>query len=196
MRRNETKWGRRVRRAWIALAVTVGITGITLGILTIRYFFSDWFINPRIVEVPDLVGTVYREGLLPDGSGIQVVRIGRYDDAPSGTVLSQEPAGGSRRKVTDGKRFVTVTLVVSRGRETAVLPSVVGQTESRGKAAVLGAGFSVRIRWKRSRRPYGEILRTEPAAGTSLPLGTDVILVLSTGPVARAGEARGRVSEH
>ncbi len=123
----------------------------------------------RLVEVPSVIGqqqdlaesTLRGEGLIPDIEQ-------RDSDAPEGEVIAQDPAGGSTVK-----RHTTVTVVVSTGAGSAIVPNVVGQSDDEARAALKDAGLSVRIVKRTTSDPNedGQVLEQSPPAGTRLRRG-------------------------
>ena len=117
----------------------------------------------RLVEVPSVIGqqqdlaesTLRGEGLIPDIEQ-------RDSDAPEGEVIAQDPAGGSTVK-----RHTTVTVVVSTGAGSAIVPNVVGQSDDEARAALKDAGLSVRIVKRTTSDPNedGRVLEQSPPPG-------------------------------
>ena len=125
--------------------------------------------GPRLVEVPSVIGlqqdlaesTLRGEGLIPDIEQ-------RDSDAPEGEVIAQDPAGGSTVK-----RHTTVTVVVSTGAGSAIVPNVVGQSDDEARTALKDAGLSVRVvkRTTSDQNEDGQVLEQSPTAGTRLRRG-------------------------
>lgn len=68
----------------------------------------------------------------------------RHDaNVPRGTVISQSPVAGSRRKVTPGVRPCTLTVCISLGKESAVVPDVCGLSLREAKGQLTALGFCV-----------------------------------------------------
>jgi serine/threonine-protein kinase len=125
--------------------------------------------GPRLVTVPPVVGeqqdlaesTLRREGLIPDIEQ-------RDSDEPVGEVIAQDPAAGSTVR-----KHTTVTVVVSTGAGSAIVPNVVGQSRQEARADLREAGLSVRISKRTTSDPNedGQVLEQSPAAGTRLRQG-------------------------
>lgn len=101
-----------------------------------------------------------------------VVAIERvYANAPEGTVYSQSPAPGTIVPVGD-----TVTLTISRGNAPIVMvsmPDVIGLTESAARAKITAAGLvPYGMPWWTTTGGYGLVAHQFPAAGTSVPSGS------------------------
>jgi serine/threonine-protein kinase len=76
-----------------------------------------------------------------------------------------------------------VTLFVSRGQFQFEVPNVVGLTEDEAVAAIESAGLVVGERTTQpSEEPEGTVISQDPAAGEQVPGGSEVNLVVSSGP--------------
>jgi beta-lactam-binding protein with PASTA domain/predicted Ser/Thr protein kinase len=159
------------KRWWIALLVGLLVAAAIVGGLLL--FGSDKVTVANVVGA-DEASAVQR--LRTDGLSTEIVR--RSDPRqPQGTVIGQNPQGGER--LDEGE---VVTLTVSDGPGTAVVPDLVGQGRNAATRALREAGFLVRER----RQPSMEIgenrvIETSPESGTSLDKGQTVTLVVSTG---------------
>src|SRR3546814_18143895 len=91
-------------------------------------------------------------------------------------VLSSDPAAGDR--VLDGG---TVTVVLSLGPERYAVPKVAGSTEDEAQKAIQDANldFGRSIEKFSEKVPAGELIRSDPTAGTRLKPGTTVDIDLS-----------------
>ena len=128
--------------------------------------------GPKLVEVPLVIGKqqdaadaqLRDAGLIPNFES-------RDSDAPAGQVIAQTPGAGSTVK-----RHATVTVVVSNGTGTAVVPNVVGQSLDAAKADLSAAGLSARIVQRATADPGEDdrVLEQSPSAGTRLRRGEPV----------------------
>jgi beta-lactam-binding protein with PASTA domain len=155
---------------WLLLLALLLAGGAAAAILLTR---------PAKVLVPVVVNQqvavaqteVQNAGLTPN-------LIYRTTDKPQGTVIDQNPRGGVR--VDDGS---TVTLTVSNGPGNTVVPTVEGRLEAQAvqvlKAAHLVIGAT--LTENSDTIPAGSATRTDPVAGQSLPVGTNVTLFVSSG---------------
>ena len=140
----------------------------------VRYFVSTG--KPR-VQVPEVVGaresdavaTLRAAGLVP-----RVVDI--FSDEPEGTVIAQDPKGGT--SIVEGS---DVRLNVSKGPQRTGLPNVVGRSFDDAAAALREAGFTPVRRDVEAPEPEGTVIGMSPGAGTLVPPGTRVTLNVSTG---------------
>jgi serine/threonine-protein kinase len=103
-------------------------------------------------------------------------------DQPPGTVLSSDPAAGAPvAKLPQGGR-PTVNVVVAR-EPLVPVPDVTNQSPFAAAATLQGAGFTVTVVQQPSDTvPKDSVIGTDPAAGTPLARGTEVKLLVSTGP--------------
>ena len=63
------------------------------------------------------------------------------------------------------------------------MPSVVGRTQAQAVTAVRTASLDPQVTEAFDEKvPKGEVVRADPAPGTSVPRGSDVVLVVSKGP--------------
>jgi beta-lactam-binding protein with PASTA domain/predicted Ser/Thr protein kinase len=140
----------------------------------VRIFVSTG--KPR-VAVPDVVGAresaaigvIQEAGLLPDVHDI-------FSDKPTGTVIAQDPKGGT--SVVKGS---TVRVNISKGQQNIGIPSVIGQSFDEASRQLRAAGLTpVRVDVESS-EPKGRVVDQDPAPGSLQPPGTEVTLSVSTG---------------
>jgi eukaryotic-like serine/threonine-protein kinase len=93
-------------------------------------------------------------------------------------VVGQNPDAGVR--LNSGS---TVTLTVSSGPGNMSVPPVSGLTKATAEKAIKRAGLRIGAEQQESSNniPAGNATRTDPASGTSLPVGTAVTLYISSG---------------
>jgi eukaryotic-like serine/threonine-protein kinase len=140
----------------------------------VRYFVSTG--KPR-VQVPEVVGaresdavaTLRAAGLVP-----RVVDI--FSTEPEGTVIAQDPKGGT--SIVEGS---DVRLNVSKGPQQTGLPNVIGRSFDDAAAALREAGFTPVRRDVEASEPEGTVIGMSPGAGTLAPPGTRVTLNVSSG---------------
>jgi serine/threonine-protein kinase len=97
---------------------------------------------------------------------------------PSGTVIGQDPLGG-----TKADKGSTVTLKVSTGPGNVTIPSVVGLPKADAIKKLKRAGLKIGAVQPESSStvPNGDATRTDPRAGQSQPAGTSITLFVSSG---------------
>jgi beta-lactam-binding protein with PASTA domain/predicted Ser/Thr protein kinase len=132
--------------------------------------------KPR-VAVPDVLGareaaaivTIRAAGLEPDAREI-------FSDKPTGTVIAQDPTGGTR--VVKG---TTVRINISKGLENIGIPNVIGQSFAEASRQLSAEGFAAVRRDVDDPAPKGTVVEQDPGPGTLHPPGTEVTLSVSTG---------------
>jgi beta-lactam-binding protein with PASTA domain/predicted Ser/Thr protein kinase len=96
---------------------------------------------------------------------------------PPGTVIRQSPQPG-----TKAKEGSTVTLTVSQGPGTVSIPTVAGQSQTKAAKRLRAKGLRVTVqRESSSTAPAGQATRTDPLSGTSVQVGSQVTLYISSG---------------
>ena len=129
--------------------------------------------GPEPIPVTNYVGKATAEAKEAlTGLGFVVnVTDAHSDTVAAGSVISQTPAEGT------GKRGDTIELVNSLGPELVAVPKVAWQSEKKARAALEGAGFTVKVvygseEWLR----LGVVSRTDPGAGKMAPKGSQITL--------------------
>ena len=141
------------------------------------------------VAVPEVVGereAAARRALERAGFEVRVQRV--FAGAPRGEVVEQDPAGGSR-----AAQGATVLIKVSKGRNLARVPDVIGLTENEAVALLRERGFEPRVFDVPSPEPEGTVVAQEPRAGVRAPADSRVRINVSTGQ--ETGETTERPEE-
>jgi beta-lactam-binding protein with PASTA domain len=98
------------------------------------------------------------------------------DQVEAGLVIRSEPGGG-----TTATRGSTVVLTVSKGQKLAKVPVLVGTQRSVAAQQIRGRGLTPGVEEEESAKPAGEVIRQAPSAGSELPRGSSVAIVVSKG---------------
>ncbi|HEY3079228.1 MAG TPA: PASTA domain-containing protein [Chloroflexota bacterium] len=133
---------------------------------------------PVRVAVPNLVGQTFAAAAATlQGVGLSLSPTDpgqRESDAPSGTVVEQQPAAAQR--VLPGTA-VAVVVAVPR---TALVPNLVGQSAAAARSALSALGLTLADGGgQESDQPAGTVVSQAPAAGTRVTVGSAVTLVLA-----------------
>lgn len=139
-------------------------------------------VNRDVVTVPDVVRSPYEEarevfykaGLLTE------IRGKEYDDTiPEQAVISQYPIAEAR--VKKGRK---IAVVVSKGKEIAMIPDVRNVTERQARIFMKKAGFTIGNVKKvySEKRPVDYVIDAFPKSGTTTSREIDVGLFVSKGP--------------
>ncbi|HET6448663.1 MAG TPA: Stk1 family PASTA domain-containing Ser/Thr kinase [Conexibacter sp.] len=157
---------------WAWLLAALALAAIVLGVVLLT--------RPGTVTVPRVVGQDVASAtseLRTAGLKANIDRVA--SSRPVDEVLAQDPGGGEEAK--DGS---TVTLTVSRGPGQVAVPSVDGLGETKASALLTDAGLVVDrvVREANDTVPNGRVIKTSPAAGTTIDRGSNVTLFVSSGP--------------
>lgn len=169
------------------------------ALISILLFFSlFWILIDSVLSVSGSAeGTVLE---IPLFCGMQESEIARhprmvfrteyrYDDtAARGTVLSQSPRAGTKKKLYDGEATVEVRLWVSLGKQTHTLPSFFGTDAREAEATLRAIGVCADIRSIKDDAMAGKVLRQSPLAGTSVAKGDTVTLWVGAPTPTRTAE--------
>ena len=134
------------------------------------------------LTTPDLVGKYYSQVLSdPAYADFNIVE-GEYvynESIDAGKIIEQTPE--KNRKIDVGG---TITVTISRGAKTFQLPDYVNMEARQVKIELERLGITCVENTPEFNDdvPNGYVLRTEPAAGTSLTAGDTVTLTVSKGP--------------
>ena len=100
-----------------------------------------------------------------------------YSDEPAGTVISQDIAGGNKIEVGG-----SVGYTVSKGKEKAKMPAVIGLSEADAKAQLQAAGLTPVIYHEANENPKGSVFYASANTGDELEKGATVEIWISDGP--------------
>ena len=132
---------------------------------------------PQPVTMPDVAGQNYvAAGSTLEGLGLAADSYPVASQETRGTVVGQRPDSGTTAKEGD---IVRNNVALGSGaRSTKEVPDVTGPQASDARDAVRRAGFTVRTMFRDapSDEEVGEVLTQQPAAGSSQPELTQVIL--------------------
>jgi eukaryotic-like serine/threonine-protein kinase len=98
------------------------------------------------------------------------------DQIEAGLVIRSDPPGG-----TTATRGSTVVLTVSKGQKLAKVPVLVGTQRSVAVQQIRGRGLTPSVEEEESAKPAGQVIRQAPSAGSELPRGSSVSIVVSQG---------------
>jgi serine/threonine-protein kinase len=130
--------------------------------------------------IPEVIGSTFEQAVAQLAAACftnPVRQDANHDEAEPNTVFDQNPRPG-----VEAACDAPITLSVSLG--PATIPDVAGQTVDQASNALGRAGYDV---VGTQQEPSGSVaqglvIRTNPPAGTAAPEGTDVTLIVSSGP--------------
>ena len=159
----------------MAVAFIIGATILVYLIFTNST--NPLFSNRDNVQLIDFVGQTEDEFRTSDYFALLTPDIVyEYNSSyPAGTIFQQSPAAG--RTVKEKQK---ITLKVSRGTEIITLPDVGGYDKDTAKQTLVDLGVSVTTRRETNDSvAEGTVIRTEPAAGSSVEGGSTVVLYVA-----------------
>jgi eukaryotic-like serine/threonine-protein kinase len=165
---------RRRRLELIAAGVAALIIAVVLVLALTRPSSTATVTVPSVAGQSETTASaaLRRAGLIP------VPALTANGAVASGTVISETPPAGS--VVGKGTR---VTISVSTGPGSSALPNVVGLTTGQATSKLKGAGFKPSTETQSSSSVAGgHVISTDPPAGTELQAGSQVTVVVSSGP--------------
>ncbi|MCP9487885.1 MAG: PASTA domain-containing protein [Gaiellaceae bacterium MAG52_C11] len=134
--------------------------------------------GPPRETVPDVVGEQADAAVdAIEAASFKAAVTEVFSDEDDETVIRQEPAAGGNLK--EGS---TVALVVSKGQRPVDVPDVVGTTSSEATATLRDAGLEANVVSVPSAESAGTVLAQNPAAGTTVEVGSRVRLNIAQAP--------------
>ncbi len=135
--------------------------------------------GPVQVPVPNVVGKSEADAtnvLKTAGFEVNITKTPSLTVANGNVISTNPPAGTSRAKGS------SVQLVVSAGKPLKTIPSLAGDSPTVAGQALAGLGLTaIQADEASSSVPSGQVTRTLPAAGTPVPVGSQVTVFVSTG---------------
>lgn len=166
------------RWPWVVAAVAAVLIGLIL-----------WgMLRDNTVEVPSVVGSDLDSAISRlSGDGFTVGDVDRVQrDVPINQVVNQDPVGAAERDCAAFGWFCSdpdVNLTVSGGPGQVEVPDVTGQPRDEAEQAMDEAGLGVTVETRNSSDvPVDAVIETDPPAGESVRRGSEVTLVVSSGP--------------
>jgi eukaryotic-like serine/threonine-protein kinase len=136
--------------------------------------------GPEFLLVPDVLGDTQAHAVeaLTTAGFSPLVAMAFDETVPKGRVIRQDPDPNAK-----SERGSTVTVMISEGPPPIKIPDLKDQPAANAQAALVSLGFTVTQKqdFSATIQP-GNVIRTNPPAGTSAPKGSEVILVVSKGP--------------
>ncbi len=165
---------RKHRRRWAIAVVLI----VVLGLLAAA---GGWWLGGRWSSTPPSIGLsqAAAEAAVRDAGLVPRVTVEHHNEVAAGMVAASVPTAG-----TEQLRGSEVDLLVSSGRPQ--VPDIAAGTDPAAATSAIRAA-DLTIGPPTAPVPddavaLGALLRTDPAAGTALPIGAPVSLVLSAGP--------------
>ena len=163
----------------IVIAAIAGVIAVIAVVIGILYAFG---VIGGGIEVPNLVGMTTEEAeaeLNELGLKMDVGEEVPSDEIEEGLIASQTPDEGETVEEGD-----TVTVMLSSGKPTGQVPSLVGRPydEDSIRALLEASNYQLgSVTYQESDAEEGEIINQDPGAGTEAEEGTSVNVVVSKG---------------
>ena len=164
----------------VAAVVVVGL--VVGGIFLWNYFRNNTDTNSDEVIVPTFTGMIYETEIKDNAEyadfEFEIVE-GNQPSQPAGVVLNQNPQAGMTVK-----RGKTITLTVNGGTlEQIIVEDVTGDSQQDAYDTLEALGLSPRIQAVADdETAVGYVVRTDPAAGSTVASGSSITIFVSSGP--------------
>jgi serine/threonine-protein kinase len=153
----------------VALVIVLGV-GLGLG--------GWWLFAGRFIQVPAVAGDSVGQAtavLTADGFTVSRGAGVHSNTVAKGNVVGTSPAG----RVSKGAR---ISLLISTGPFTSVVPRVRGLTQDAAQAALQRVHLVSTIQKVGADAPVGSVIGTNPRAGTTWPQTKTVTILVAAGP--------------
>jgi len=156
----------------LLIVVVIIALGVGLGL------GGWWLTSGRFTQVPSVSGDSVTQAtavLTADSFTVKQGARVHSDTVPSGSVTSTSPAG----RVSKGS---TITILVSDGPFTSVVPEVQNETLTAAQAALQRVHLVSTTEKVGSNAPVGTVIGTNPPAGTTWPQTKTVTILVAGSP--------------
>ncbi|MBQ4051642.1 MAG: Stk1 family PASTA domain-containing Ser/Thr kinase [Oscillospiraceae bacterium] len=178
-----------IKRSPTILILTGIAAACCITALMVLLGFFYWGRDEKVPEIlmPDLVGQDYEEIRTHDDYdqfNFVIEERALTDDYPAGQIYYQSIQPGTSVKIDR-----TVTIKVSDGIITLVVPELVGKDISEAEQALYDMGLDYTIRTQVAEGvPADQVLQTDPPMGTQVEKTTQVVLYVSRGEATVASK--------
>ncbi len=142
--------------------------------------------NGTDVTVENFVGKVYDDALVrsmeAQGYRITVKEGTAEDGSPMNLIVYQDPKEGSVKKYIQGEKPIDITLYVYNGSDTVKLADLAFKEYAALKVEYATLYKFEKVDEHSNTVPEGYVIRTEPAAGSDVTMGTEIKVIVSKGP--------------
>jgi serine/threonine-protein kinase len=165
----------RRRRSTIIITLVILLLGLLAGV------GAWWMVSGRYSTVPNVSGesrSVAQLALRRAGFGQTGVTSEYSENVAKDSVIRTVPPSGSELT-----RNRSVTLIVSSGKERFTIPDVHDQSQQDAQAALAKFPFQISaVEQTSDSVPNGNVIGTDPSAGSQVKRGQTVRLLVSSGP--------------
>lgn len=169
--------------AFILVAI---VSGAIFALKLLNSYSSNTSDDTVIVDIPELIGKEYTDELEQQllAQHIRIFKIDYVNNAEYGKniIIYQSPEGKSNRKLSDSSQFVDMTLKVSLGKDSVVVPDVKFYEKRDAENLLTGLGLVVRQEYVTHDTILANyVVRTDIEPGTVLETGDEIRIYISTG---------------
>ena len=178
-----SKTGAKVSMVVTGIVAAVVVVGLVVGGISLwNYFRNNTDTNSDEVIVPTFTGMIYETEIRDNAEyadfEFEIVE-GNQPSQPAGVVLNQNPQAGMTVK-----RGKTITLTVNGGTlEQIVVEDVSGNSRDEAISTLSGQGLKPSVtEVADDETAKGYVVRTDPAAGSTVASGSSITIFVSSGP--------------
>lgn len=190
--RRRAKRSRRSKKIALSSGILAVLLFIIIGFVFLNgYFLKDLFSDPVKVKVDNFVGRYYEDVINDkDYKKIYDFKVTFKVDLEHeyGIILSQDPESGRSKTVSDKGSKIVVELVcaaetVDDQKRLLKVPAIVNHEREEAISMVQDAGFTYSLEQAPSDSiTKGYVISTDPVAGAAADEGSEIKIIISTGP--------------
>lgn len=190
--RRRAKRSRRSKKIALSSGILAVLLFIIIGFVFLNgYFLKDLFSDPVKVKVDNFVGRYYEDVINDkDYKKIYDFKVTFKVDLEHeyGIILSQDPESGRSKTVSDKGSKIVVELVcaaetVDDQKRLLKVPNIVNHEREEAISMVQDAGFTYTLEQASSDSiTKGYVISTDPVAGAAADEGSEIKIIISTGP--------------
>lgn len=190
--RRRAKRSRRSKKIALSSGILAVLLFIIIGFVFLNgYFLKDLFSDPVKVKVDNFVGRYYEDVINDkDYKNIYDFKVTFKVDLEHeyGIILSQDPESGRSKTVSDKGSKIVVELVcaaetVDDQKRLLKVPNIVNHEREEAISMVQDAGFTYTLEQAPSDSiTKGYVISTDPVAGAAADEGSEIKIIISTGP--------------
>lgn len=190
--RRRAKRSRRSKKIALSSGILAVLLFIIIGFVFLNgYFLKDLFSDPVKVKVDNFVGRYYEDVINDkDYKKIYDFKVTFKVDLEHeyGIILSQDPESGRSKTVSDKGSKIVIELVcaaetVDDQKRLLKVPYIVNHEREEAISMVQDAGFTYTLEQAPSDSiTKGYVISTDPVAGAAADEGSEIKIIISTGP--------------
>lgn len=190
--RRRAQRSRRSKKIALSSGILAVLLFVIIGFVFLNgYFLKDLFSDPVKVKVDNFVGRYYEDVINDkDYKKIYDFKVTFKVDLEHeyGIILSQDPESGRSKTVSDKGSKIVVELVcaaetVDDQKRLLKVPYIVNHEREEAISMVQDAGFTYTLEQAPSDSiTKGYVISTDPVAGAAADEGSEIKIIISTGP--------------